>query len=277
MALDRATVLKKQAQAFLDNMNLLVLSDLHLEFSPLDIDTTEVDVIVLAGDIHLGKRGMPWIEAQSRGLPVIYVPGNHEFYKGEHSRVLRDLRAACAATPNVHLLDMDKIMIGDVEFLGATLWTDFALYGGAEEEVRAAESYAARGMTDFTGAIRFETRGVFRKLQPRDTARMHVVAREWLDEELTTPSRRRRVVISHHAPSARSVSPQFQDDPLTPAYASRMDEVIQLADLWIHGHMHESSDYSAGACRVICNPRGYAPKGRSTENSAFDPRLILQV
>lgn len=186
-------------------MNLLVLSDLHLEFSTLDIDTTGVDVIVLAGDIHLGKRGMPWIEAQSRGLPVIYVPGNHEFYKGEHSRVLRDLRAACAATSNVHLLDIDKITIGNVEFLGATLWTDFALYGSTEQDVRAAESYATRGMTDFTGAIRFETRGLFRKLQPRDTRQMHIAARQWLSNELTVPSQRKRVVVTHHAPSARSV------------------------------------------------------------------------
>ncbi|MEF3063190.1 metallophosphoesterase [Ralstonia solanacearum] len=257
-------------------MNLLVLSDLHLEFSTLDIDTTGVDVIVLAGDIHLGKRGMPWIEAQSRGLPVIYVPGNHEFYKGEHSRVLRDLRAACAATSNVHLLDIDKITIGNVEFLGATLWTDFALYGSTEQDVRAAESYATRGMTDFTGAIRFETRGLFRKLQPRDTRQMHIAARQWLSNELTVPSQRKRVVVTHHAPSARSVPPGYQDDPLTPAYASRMDDVVQLADLWVHGHMHESSDYSTGACRVVCNPRGCAPKGRSTENSAFDPELICK-
>ncbi|MGN8087596.1 metallophosphoesterase [Ralstonia sp. 22086] len=258
-------------------MNLLVLSDLHLEFSPLDIDTTEVDVIVLAGDIHLGKRGMPWIEAQSRGLPVIYVPGNHEFYKGEHSRVLRDLRAACAATPNVHLLDMDKIMIGDVEFLGATLWTDFALYGGTEENVRTAEGYAGRGMTDFTGAIRFESHGVFRKLQPRDTTRMHHVARDWLRTELMSPSQCRRVVVTHHAPSAKSVSSRYQDDPLTSAYASRMDNVVQLADLWIHGHMHDSFDYSVGACRVVCNPRGYTPKGRSVENTSFDPGLTAQI
>jgi hypothetical protein len=104
------------------------------------------------------------------------VPGNHEFYKGEHSRVLRDLRVACAATSNIHLLDMDKITIGDVEFLGATLWTDFALYRGGEQRALTAESYAARGMTDFTGAIRFETRGVFRKLQPRDTIQMHIAA-----------------------------------------------------------------------------------------------------
>lgn len=82
-------------------MNLLILSDLHLEFSLLDIDITGVDIIVLAGDIHLGTRGIPWIGAQSKGLPVIYVPGNHEFYKGEHSRVLRDLRAACGVRGDV--------------------------------------------------------------------------------------------------------------------------------------------------------------------------------
>ena len=258
-------------------MNLLVLSDLHLEFSTLDIDTTGVDVIVLAGDIHLGKRGMPWIEAQSRGLPVIYVPGNHEFYKGEHSRVLRDLRAACAVTPNVHLLDTNKITIGDVEFLGATLWTDFALYGGAEERVRAAESYAARGMTDFTGAIRFETRGVFRKLQPRDTVQMHLAAREWLNTELMIASQRRRVVVTHHAPSARSISPCYENDPLTPAYASRMDDMVQRATLWIHGHMHDTFDYTVGECRVVCNPRGYAPKGRNAENKSFDSGLTVKI
>ena len=258
-------------------MNLLALSDLHLEFSTLDIDTTGVDVIVLAGDVHLGKRGISWIEAQSRGLPVIYVPGNHEFYKGEHSRVLRDLRAACTATPNVHLLDMDKITIGNVESLGATLWTDFALYGGTEENVRAAESYAGRGMTDFTGAIRFESHGVFRKLQPRDTTRMHLAAREWLWAELTSPLQRQRVVVTHHAPSARSIAPDYQDDPLTPAYASRMESVVALADQWIHGHMHDSFDYLVGGCRVLCNPRGYAPKGRASENPAFDPGLVVTL
>lgn len=258
-------------------MNLLVLSDLHLEFSLLDIDVAGVDVIVLAGDVHIGTKGIPWIEAKSHGLPVVYVPGNHEFYKGEHSRVLRDLRAACAATSNIHLLDMDKITIGDVEFLGATLWTDFSLYRGTEFGVRAAESYAIEGMSDFSGAIRFEERGVFRKLQPRDTIQMHISARQWLTGELMVPTRRKRVVVTHHAPSKQSVAPQYQGNLLTPAYASHMDDVIELADLWIHGHMHDSFDYGMGKCRVICNPRGYAPKGRCAENSAFNGELIVRV
>ncbi|CAJ0744828.1 hypothetical protein R16034_04855 [Ralstonia edaphis] len=257
-------------------MRLLILSDLHLEFSSLDIDTATVDVIVLAGDIHLGTRGIPWIRAQSRDLPVIYVPGNHEFYKGEHSRVLRDLRAACAATPNIQLLDMDKITIGDVEFLGATLWTDFALNRSTDHGGRAAEGYAAQGMSDFTGAIRFETHGVFRKLQPLDTIRMHIAARQWLSTELQVPTQRKRVVVTHHAPSERSVAPQYRGDRLTPAYASDLDALVQMADLWIHGHMHDSADYVVGNCRVVCNPRGYALKGRSAENSAFKAGLIIQ-
>ena len=257
-------------------MRILILSDLHLEFSSFDIDAANADAIVLAGDIHLGTRGIPWIQAQCRDLPVIYVPGNHEFYKGEHSRVLRDLRAACAATPNIHLLDMDKITIGDVEFLGATLWTDFALYRSTGHGGLAAEGYAAQGMSDFTGAIRFETHGVFRKLQPRDTIRMHIAARQWLNTELQVPTQRKRVVVTHHAPSERSVAPQYRGDRLTPAYASNLDALVHLADLWIHGHMHESADYAVGKCRVICNPRGYAPKGRSAENSAFNAGLTIQ-
>ena len=91
------------------------------------------------------------------------------------------------------------------------------------------------------------------------------------------PAQRKRVVITHHAPSRQSVAPQYQDDPLTPAYASRMESVVQLADLWIHGHMHDSFDYTVGECRVVCNPRGYAPKGRGSENESFEARFIVDI
>lgn len=70
-------------------MNALVISDLHLEFSTIDLDISDADIVVLAGDIHLGARALPWIQQQCADIPVIYVPGNHEFYRGEYSRVLR--------------------------------------------------------------------------------------------------------------------------------------------------------------------------------------------
>lgn len=56
-----------------------------------------------------------------------------------------------------------------------------------------------------------------------------------------------------------------------------MDNVVELVDLWIHGHMHGSFDYVVAECRVVCNPRGYVPKGQSAENPAFNARLIIEV
>ncbi len=50
--------------------------------------------------------------------------------------------------------------------------------------------------------------------------------------------------------------------------------------LWIHGHMHASSDYTVApegtlaGTRVVCNPRGYAPKHL---NPNFNPRLLIEV
>lgn len=116
-------------------------------------------------------------------------------------------------------------------------------------------------MSDFTGAIRFETRGVFSKLQPRDTIQVHIAARQWLKSELRLATQRKRVVVTHHAPSQRSVPSQYRGDPLMLAYASDLDAVVQVADLWIHGHMHDIVDYTVGRCRVGRNLRGYAPRG----------------
>ncbi|MDH0341624.1 metallophosphoesterase [Chromobacterium haemolyticum] len=258
-------------------MKALVVSDLHLEFSTLDLDVSGVDIVLLAGDIHLGTRAFPWIQAQCKDLPVIYVPGNHEFYRGEYSRVLRDLRASAAKMPNVHLLDKESLVIGDIEFLGAILWTDFALNGDTPEEVRIAESYAATRLTDFTGTIRFEEHGNFRRFRPSDTALLHAEAKAWLASCLYEPSEKKRVVITHHLPSAHSVAPRFQNDQLSPAFASRLDPLVELADVWIHGHTHDSFDYHLGKCRVVCNPRGYVVAGRPPENVGFNPRWVTDL
>lgn len=258
-------------------MKALVVSDLHLEFATLELDASGVDFVVLAGDIHLGTRAFPWIQAQFAGLPVIYVPGNHEFYRGEYRQVLRDLHAAAANTPNIHLLDQESVVLGEVEVLGATLWTDFALFGETPEQVRSAESNAAALLPDFTGAVSFEEHGNFRCFRPSDTAGLHAEAKAWLASRLSAPSDKKRVVVTHHLPSARSVAPRFQEDPVSPAFASRLDALVELADVWIHGHTHDSFDYRLGRCRVVCNPRGYVIPGRSSGNAAFDPRLIIDI
>jgi hypothetical protein len=122
-----------QRRVTIRRMKLHVLSDLHLEFDarhpPWAPPATGADVVILAGDIHNGTGGIDWAEQAFAGTPVIYVPGNHEFYGMRHGPALTRLKARAVQSPNVRVLDEDELLIDGVRFLGATLWTDFALFG----------------------------------------------------------------------------------------------------------------------------------------------------
>ncbi|SMC29379.1 Predicted phosphoesterase [Andreprevotia lacus DSM 23236] len=258
-------------------MNLLILSDLHLEFSPLQIDVQRADVIILAGDIHVGTQAIPWIDEQFPGLPVIYVLGNHEFYRGEYYGVLQALREAASSRPNLHLLERQSVRIDDVTFFGTTLWTDFALNGDDPSSRAQAHRDVGRGLSDFGGLISIEEQWPQRLFTTQDSERLHIEARTWLAHELAQESETKKVVITHHLPSALSVASRFQGDWLSPGFASRLDDLVGQADLWIHGHTHDSFDYQIGDCRVLCNPRGYKLPGRLPENTHFDPMFMISM
>jgi len=110
-------------------MRLRVLSDLHLEHfdGHRELPPAEADVVVLAGDIHRRAEGLAWARQQFPDLPILYVPGNHEFY-GTSMPLLRQELALEAARYDIELLDNRSVTIGEVRFYGTTLWTDFALY-----------------------------------------------------------------------------------------------------------------------------------------------------
>lgn len=259
-------------------MKAFIASDLHLEFSVPDLPAARhADLIILAGDIHVGSRAIPWIDRLSGGRPVLYVPGNHEFYHGEYHQVLRDLRAAAARHRHIHILDQDSVTLGDVEFHGATLWTDFALYARDADGLEVAKAAASARMPDFSGTIRLTQGGVTSALRPEDSIHLHHAARAWLSEVLERPRARKRVVITHHLPAEASVAARFKDDSLSPAFASRLETLVERADLWIHGHTHDCMDYQLGNCRVLCNPRGYVLPDREPENPAFAPELVVEL
>lgn len=56
-------------------MKLHVLSDIHVEFELFDAPRTDADVVVLAGDVHVGRKGLKWALKQFPNKPVIYVLG----------------------------------------------------------------------------------------------------------------------------------------------------------------------------------------------------------
>jgi len=265
-------------------VRLLILSDLHLEFAAFETPDPDLyDIAVLAGDIAVGVKTVHWARRPSTfaGKPVVLVPGNHEFYDSERTRMLELLREQAAGS-NVHLLDRGEVTLSGVRFLGATLWTDFELDVDRGTSVAQAMRDAARGLNDFR-VIREQHNDVARQARftPEDAAREHALSRAWLQERLdepTDPAVSGTVVVTHHAPSSLSMDPIYEGSELNPCFYSDLPEsFFQCAALWIHGHSHSSADYRHHRTRVIANPRGYARRNGTVENTHFDPGLVVTL
>jgi len=111
------------------------------------------------------------------------------------------------------------------------------------------------------------------RFTPEDVLRLHTASRKWLANKLMEPFGGKTVVVTHHAASSGSVSPQFVQDPLSPAFVSNLEELMSgdRVPLWIHGHTHYPFDFQVRGTRVVCNPRGYA---RYDLTSDFRPDLV---
>lgn len=259
-------------------MRLLILSDLHHELwkehAPvIDVSNSCPDIVILAGDIDTGAKAVEWAKNTFTSMPVLYVHGNHEGYGKNLEDMQRDIQEACAATSNVHFLNCAEYVVEGYRFLGCTLWTDFRLFG--DDDRPSAMMACEAVMTDYK-RIRLATKK-YRKLRPLDTAQFHAAHKFWLKQKLAEPFDGKTIVITHMAPSMQSVAERFQADPASAAYASRIDDLVSQADLWVHGHMHDSVDYEIGKCRVVCNPCGYMKRSGTHENANFNPNFICDI
>jgi predicted phosphodiesterase len=253
-------------------MKLHILSDLHLGVGAFDRPQTDADVVVLAGDISRPREAAAW--ALHFDKPVLFVLGNHEFYGSSIDGAAEELKQLCAGT-HVHVLDRSELVIGRVRFLGATLWTDFELFG--EGEPMAAAMAQARDLIRDFSRIRFAeaTSAIF---TPEDSAALFRRHAQWLDDRLGAAHDGPTVVITHHAPSRKSIHPRFAESLLNACFVSDAERLLgaDRVQLWIHGHTHDSFDYRVKGTRIVCNPRGYAKDGVN-ENARFDPTLTIEV
>ncbi|ALM81837.1 metallophosphoesterase family protein [Bordetella sp. N] len=267
-------------------MKLHVLSDVHLEFGRWpradDVNAVDADVTVLAGDIGAGLLGIDWALTFRR--PVIYVCGNHEFYgKRPMPKLWRKARQKVSGT-HVHLLENEAAVMDGVRFLGATLWTDFCLFGVPRQQL--AMQSAQTGMNDYAQIIATdrpirrlnETTGASRyagdPLTACATLSMHQQSRAFLECELNAGHTGKLVVVTHHAPSVKSLRYGEPRGLLDAAYASHLDDLVDRAALWIHGHTHLPVDYRIGNGRVVSNPRGYV---RYETIARFNPGFVVEV
>jgi Icc-related predicted phosphoesterase len=249
-------------------MRIRILSDLHVDFETATLPQVEADVTVLAGDIRPGKSALKWIRSNFPDQPIVYVLGNHEFYGCTIPKLIDDFRRMCADS-NIHILENEFLAIDGVRFLGCTLWTDFCLFG----DPAAAGREAAKVMNDYR---RIRVSPEFRRLTGMDTARFNVRSLRWLREQLDSPAALPTVIITHHAPSPRSLDPLETEELISAAYASDLEDLVEAsrARLWIHGHTHRSTSYWIGQTQVISNSRGYPD---DPIDPGFDPFLVVEV
>jgi predicted phosphodiesterase len=268
-------------------MKIQILSDTHNEcskdaFIPA---RTDADVVVLAGDIGRTEHSFRWAAEHFQGKRIVMVAGNHDAWGHEWHRLMAKMRCL-AQRYGVDFLENDAVIINGVKFVGASLFTDMKLFGTGQ--YLAAIAQARRVMPDFqrirlassNSALRFF--GLSRQMHPEDSVRLHLESRAYIEARIMEPFDGPVVVVSHHAPSVQSVEKKFEKDPLSPCFASSLDEMIGGSEvaLWVHGHTHKGFDYCINKTRVVCNAVGYRDRcgGKSPEElNGFRPDLVVRL
>lgn len=258
---------------------LWILSDLHRDIEDFCPEVPEADICVVAGDVGEGlSKSVRWLQVKiGAHMPVVFVAGNHEFYRTAVDEAWRSAHAVAQECPDVYLLDNEAVVLDGLRFVGCTLWTDYEIMRppasvDASGDLQHAMGVCTRLMTDHK-RIALQKQP-WKRWRPHEARIAHLRSRRWLEETLSAPHAGPTVVVTHHAPHRASIPARFGRDTLSAAYASDLSDLIEAGkpDVWIHGHVHDSFDYAVGDTRVISNPKGYGD-----ENPAFDPRLILDI
>ncbi len=281
-------------------MNIQLLSDLHLEAHPHFVPkpATGADLLVLAGDVGSYQEGSqladddfglarfsPLPQHAGWPTPVLFVPGNHEYDGQDFDTADLRLRKTCDRL-GIAWLERETLHLQGVRFVGTTLWSDFDALADDENVTDLARRLKMRDKAFRAANFYLRKTGGTRHGEPFLAAPMRaqgLICQEWLQTALQSPFDGPTVVVTHFAPSLRSADPRYGLVPGTAGFCNALDALFPHAQLWLHGHLHAPSDYtakgtrsdgSAWQCRVVANPLGYARKG---EQDAFLPQCSVTV
>lgn len=252
-------------------MKLQLLSDLHLEtedYTPRP--APGADLLVVAGDVDSTWRGLDLFA--NWPVPVIYVPGNHEFDGRDIDEALQGLRERCQRL-GLTMLEQETCVVTApdgrrIRFAGTILWSDFDMLGEAQRArcMRAA-GYYVKVMKATRGGQVFD---------PEAVRAESLRCRDWLARTLADPAPLddagrpawdTTVAITHYAPSPRSADPRYGLQPGSASFCNDNEDLMPGVPLWIHGHLHCRHDYTVahalGRTRVVSNARGHSKRGEA--------------
>lgn len=249
------------------------------------------------------RRFSPMPQWGAWPTPVVFVPGNHEYDGLDVDEAHARLRQTCEQL-GIVWLERETRVIGQVRLVGTTLWTDFdalgklppaaptapSTRGSARRPPGPAAPIATPRPADPLSHQLRQREKAFRAanfyLSKMDTQRhdrpfdaeamraLGLECQQWLRQALAEPFDGTTVVITHFAPTLHSADPRYGLSPGTAGFCNGLDELLPLADLWLHGHLHCPQDQQIGRCRIVANPLGYAQKN---EQAAFLPSQLITV
>lgn len=265
-------------------MKFRIISDVHSEFNSnhdrLDqIPAHELDkesVLIIAGDYCVFyKNKFDTISVlSSRFYSVIYVPGNHEYYKGSfpYSEQKFIKYITDNNLTNVHLLQNKTLQIDDIIIYGSTLWTriDYSFYCDIVNRMNDYKKIRS-GNYHNNYANRF----------------VPVICDEYFNKSISklkttidSITTQKLLVVTHHAPTELSIADEFINSPVTSAYYTELflndkyldDSYRNKITVWVHGHTHNCVDTMINNTRIICNPCGYPD-----QNTHFDKYKFIEL
>lgn len=271
-------------------VKIQLMSDLHLEGQPAysPRPAPDAELLVLAGDIgsyqaksRLADDDFGLARFSPRNgwpVPVLYVPGNHEYDALDFDATHLRLREACDRL-GITWLEREQLVREGIRFVGTTLWADFdalVLQPGAPEPTlqeqlkqrhkafRAANFYLRKA-----AALRHG-----RMMLAEEWREQSLVCQAWLRDALAQPFDGTTVVVTHFAPSLRSADPRYGVTPATAGFCNSLQALMAQAQFWLHGHLHCPQDYLEEGCRVLANTLGYASKG---EQEFFREDFVVDI
>lgn len=249
-------------------IRLAIMSDLHVEKGSYQPPPIKADLVVLAGDVGWGLDGVDWIAGHLAPHPTIYVPGNREHWHHEDGiDPVEALRDASAPVPGLRFLCNGcteyEFRGRRLRVLGATLWTDYALEGDAPAAMEEAEAK----MPDYRNGRGSDGK----KLTPQQVLAWNRVSVAYLESMLAQKFDGVTMVVTHHAPSVRSLKQRRPDHVPTIASVTSLEPMIEAhqPELWVHGHIHWDEDYHIGRTRVVSHQRG------GPEHEGYLPKVVL--
>ena len=256
-------------------MEILLASDIHINHNkhPVNSILSEVprDLTIILGDVSTTLNTF-YLEKFITYLldisDVIFILGNHEHHSADFyetpvivQRIFDNLNLKCKHI--AVLLHNDEIVYNDVRFIGTTLWSGTDLYNKhvVKHLKKRMRFYKSKSVN----------------LSAYDLFIEYCTCLKYLLNSLKNPYDGKTVVLTHHAPSMQSISPDFKEcSHVNSVYASDLDNIMHsdiAPDYWFHGHVHNSMDYMINNTRIVCNPYGYT----KTENTGFDPQKVVKI